>query len=365
MTKETEVTVPDPITLTRDEPDTDLEAGAEAVEIVEDVVVVDPDEPISAADSDDPRGDIYKRHGLKREQEISNQQQESEPGVENDGDAAIIASGDNETSTPPDEDPLVEVVIFEQVRQVPQSKIDKAGGIQMYQMREAAQEQMRRNAARAKELDGREQALDERERSAPQPPAVPSDQHSGHQNPNDLPSDDQSFEVMALRYQDAVLDGDDNAPSILAEMVQKAANSGTHFDEDAFRQQVKDDVLADQRRSKVVKARTALIEDTPELDKNNPKFDHRLYQAVDDETDVLEKRNPHWEPDQVITQAWENVRKWRGSHQTSTMTDKQRGKQSLNRPSSATQRFTPPAPPPRQTNSDYVRDERKRRGLEV
>jgi len=363
MTKETEVkAAPAPAMRSEDRDD-----GGEAVEIVEDIEVINPVEASDDATNDDPRGEIYKNHAAKREKEIADQGDETDQiGLENAETGDRINTDDDQTSTPPDDDPLVEVIIFEQVRRVLQSKVDKAGGLQMYQMREAAQEQMRRNAARANDLDTRETALDDRDRLTPQPPAVPAtDQHKGRP-PGDLPSDDQTLETLGLQFQEAVYDGKDNAALILTQMVKTAANSGESFDKDGFRRQVKEDVLASQRKVKVVKARAALIDANPQLDKTRPdKFDHRLFQAVDDETDVVERNHPEWDPKEVIAEAWKKVSKWKGGHQTETMHDKTKEKQDLNLPRSGTQRFTPPPPAPRQTNSDYVRDERKRRGLEA
>ena len=370
MTKETEVTAaPAPVMRSEDRDD-----EPKVVEIVEDVEIVAADDNTPAEPLvDDPRGDIYKRHGEKREQEIAEQSDETtspsggveQIALENDEPTDIIEAGDDQTSTPPDDDPMVEVVIFEQVRMVPQSKIDKAGGVQMYQMREAAYEQMRRNSSRAVELDNRETALDDRDRQTPQPPAVPAMDQQHGQSPADLPSDDQTLDEMARQYQEAVYDGDDNAPSILTRMVKAAAQTGQPFDENALRRQVTEDVLAGQRKVKVVRARSALIAETPVLDKDNPRFDHRLFQAVDDETDVVERNHPEWEPEQVIAEAWKKVSTWKGGHKTGTMDEKLKDKQELNRPRSGTQRFTPPPPEPRQTNSDYVAQERKRRGLEA
>ncbi|MCP4469881.1 MAG: hypothetical protein GY815_04200 [Gammaproteobacteria bacterium] len=378
MTKETEVTIPAaPVMASRDREEED----PKLVEVIEDVTIVD-DNPVNAAESDDVRGDIYKRHAKKRDAEIAEQidpdsvetptagEENAQIAVENYDSATIIEPG-QQASTPPDEDdPLVEVVIFEQVRQVPQSKIDKAGGIQMYQMREAAYEQMRRNAAAAEELAAREQALDERERSAPQLPAVPSDQQAG-QPPTDLPSDDQTLETMAQQAVEAVYDGRDDAPSTLVKTVESVVqrvldtSPNSNINENDLRKSVTEDVLRDQRKTKVVQARQILFDKTPQLDKRRPdSFDHRLFQAVDDETDVVERQHPEWEPEKVINEAWGRVKKWHGSHQTETMTDKHKEKQELNRPKAATGRFTPPGPPPRKTNSDYVRDQRIARGLE-
>lgn len=366
MTQETEVTAVPPPNLVSAE----REEEPEKVEIVEDikvVKVVKDDETDEETAPEDARAGIYKRHGEKRDAEIAEQIEGKEQiDLDNDESSDILQAGDDRTSTPTDEDPLVEVVIFEHVRMVPQSKVEAAGGLQMYQMREAAYEQMRRNANRTTELDTRETALDDRDRQTPQPPAVPAmDQHKG-QPPEDLPSDDQTLETIAGQFQEALLDDADNAPSLLTQMVKKAAaQAGNNFDEVGFRRQVTEDVLAGQRKVKVVKARAALIEANPVLDKNNSKFDHRLFQAVDDETAVVERHHKEWEPEQILAEAWKKVSKWKGSSLTETMTTKQKEKQELNRPSSGTQRFTQPLPEPRQTNSDYVAAERKRRGLEV
>lgn len=366
MTDETEVKpAPAPVMRSGDR---------ETVEIVEDVEIVAAAEEARESDeSENPRGDIYKRHSEKRNEEIASQDPNYEPAVvesydkslENAGESHILRSDGDRTSTPPDEDPLVEVVVFEAVRMVPKSKVDKAGGLQMYQMREAAQEQMRRNASTAKSLAEREKALDARERQTAKPPAVPATDQRTRQTPADLPSDDQTLETMARQYQEAVYDGEDNAPLILTQMVKAAAKSGEPFDRDGFRQQVTKDVLGSQRKTKVVKARNALFEANPQLDKNSPKFDHRLFQAVDDETDVVERQHPEWEPDEVMGQAWKNVNKWKGSPLTDTMADKLTDKQNLNRPIGGTGRFKPPAPAPRQTNSDYVSKQRIARGLEA
>jgi hypothetical protein len=370
MTKETEVAVaPAPVMRA-----SDREEGAEPVEIVEDVEIIASETDDNPDAVDDVRADIYKRHGEKREEEIAEQRDGAEPenpdpkqnALENDEAGVILDPGDDQSSTPTDEEPMVEVVIFEQVRMVSAAKVEKAGGVQMYQMREAAYEQMRRNNSRATELDTRETALDDRDRQTLQPPAVPATDQRNRQTPTDLPSDDQTLETMARQYQEAVYDGQDNAPSILTQMVKTAANTGEAFDKDGFRKQVTEDVLSSQRKVKVVSARSALIDANPALDKNRPdKFDHRLFQAVDDETDVVERRHPEWEPAQVIAEAWKKVSKWKGGHNTDSMADKNRDKQDLNRPRSGTKRFTPPPPAPRQTNSDYVANQRKARGLDT
>jgi hypothetical protein len=89
-----------------------------------------------------------------------------------------------------------------------------------------------------------------------------------------------------------------------------------------------------------------------------------MFEAIDSETVVVEREHQDWEPEQVVQEAYDRIRKWRGVPSTETMSEKQAQKRAMNRPKAANARYTPPPPPPRQTNSDYVQQERKRRGLE-
>ncbi len=191
--------------------------------------------------------------------------------------------------------------------------------------------------------------------------AVPAmDPQTGENPDRSTPSGDQ-YEELARQYSEAVYDGNAEAPSILQRMVDHAVANGKSFDRDAFRQQVKEDVLADQRRSKIVKATNGLIDAHPELNERDTRFDPRMYTAVDDETSVVERQHPDWEPEQVVQEAYNRVQKWRGGHKTSTMKDKQKEKQSMSRPRASTQRYAKPPPPrnqrPPTTLPGYARSE--------
>lgn len=350
----------------------------DAVEVVE-AVEIDQPEPDKREietiinEDDDPRGAIYARYNEKREVEIAEQNAENgEIAVDDDGSEAIIESqGAQSTDTPPDSDPMVEVTISGVTRQVSKKKVDDAGGVENYQIRIAAQEQMERNAHAAREIEERKKALDEQERqfAAKQAEVPAMDPHKG-QTPDDLPSDGQPLEDMAKQVLDAVYDGDENAPSTLiktVESVVKRVVGESHsqdVDPDQIRQQVTEEVLQQQHYAKVVKARDSLFTATPQLNKADTRFDPRLFQAVDDETDIVAKQNPAWDPDQVINQAWTNVKSWKGGFQTETMTDKQEAKKEMNRPRTGSGRYKPPPPAPRQTDSDYVKSLRNERGLE-
>jgi len=385
MTNETEVTAaPEPAVASRDREEVVEKAETENVEVVETVETAPeprPDIEDVIEQRDDPRSEIYKRHTEKRESEIEQSQaemfetgdeKEDSPGeneqiaVETDNSTAIIESEPEPTDTPPDSEKMATVKILGIDRQVPQSKIDAAGGVENYQIRIAAQEQMERNAHERAALEARQAALDERERRiAASMAEIPAMDSQSAANPTrSTPLDSQTLTEKARQYQEAVYDDADDAPSILAEMIQMAANTGQQFDENAFRQKVKEDVLAEQRQAKIVKASHALIEAHPELNQRDASYDPRMFEAIDSETVVVEREHQDWEPEQVVQEAYDRIRKWRGVPSTETMSEKQAQKRAMNRPKAANARYTPPPPPPRQTNSDYVQQERKRRGLE-
>lgn len=348
----------------------------EEPEIVETAEIVEP-ETTETDETDDVRGDIYKRHSQKRDKEIEEDTalpgQDTEIVVDNDGARDIIDDEDGASpvsATPSDVDePMVNVTVYGDVHRVPQSRIDKMPGndndtkLQAYQKHLAVEKGLENNAHTARALEAREKAIAEREqRIKLEDAAVPAMDRQEGTPDRSTPLDDQNLEEQARRYQEAVYDNDEDAPSILAGMVATAVNSGDKFDPDTFRRQVKDEMLQEQRQSKIVKATTALISSHPELNERDPRFDPRTFTAVDDETTVVERQHPEFEPDEVVEEAYSRVQKWKGGHQTETMTDKQKEKQQRSRPRVGSQRYTPPPPPKRQTNSDYVASLRVTRG---
>jgi len=384
MTKETEVIpAPTPAMASRDReedpPKVEAKPGVET-EITEEFEVdplkkVEKDYEDVLIDSEDPRAHIYKRHNEKRDQELADQgeidpenteidDENTDLGVENNESGAIIDAQDD-NRRPAKGEEMVEVLVYGDMHRVPKSRVDKAGGLQAYQKHLAVEKGLEINAHREKSLDEREKDIDDRESRVSTKAAVPAqDPHKA--NPTDLPSDDQNLVEMARQYQEAVYDGGDSAPSILAGMVAHASQSGEKFDKDAFRVQVKDEVLADQRYSKIVKARTKLFADTPELNKKDVKFDPRLFTAIDDETPKVERDHPELEPEQVIQEAYSRISKWKGGQKPiETMKDKHDAKREMNRPKASNQRFKPSPPAPRPTNSDYVAEQRRLRGQEA
>ena len=318
MTKETVVeAAPEPVKVSSER--------EEGTEIVEDVVIEPPEVQTKdyediIIDSDDPRADIYKRHNEKRDVEIQDSEAEFGPGnpelddenpdlaVETDEVGAIIKPPPQE-ATPPDAPEMVDVKILGDVRSVPKDKIEAAGGVENYQIRIAAQEQMERNAHERAANEQRATSLDERERRMEAiTAAIPAMDSQTSQTPDrSTPTDGQNLEEQARRYQEAVYDDAAEAPSILASMVRAAASAGETFDKDAFRKQVKEDVIREQRQAKIVKAGQIMINSHPELNMKDAKFDPRMYQSIDIETMVVEREHPEWEPDEVVQEAYERV----------------------------------------------------------
>lgn len=377
MTKETETYIEDKNMVTRDREEEIVETHelapepAPEPEDIEDVI----------ATVDDPRSEIYSRFSKKRNEEIE-QQVDPEMPVDQEASGDIIESAEDsdQSSTPPDGDAeTVEIRVYENTMNVPRDRIEKMPGdtfeqkMQAYQKQEAVNVGMTRNAQERQDLETRRANLDARERAlAEREAALPAtDGQQGQQTPSDLPEPDgQTLEEMARQYQEAVYDDRADAPQLLAAIVKKAAQTGQQvpvqaIDEDALRESVTQDVLASQRQAKIVKASNQLIAAHPELNQRNPEFDPRMFQAIDAETVAVEQEHPEWEPEQVVQEAYDRIQKWKGVQQTSeTMSDKQAQKRAMTRPRSGTQRFTQPPPPPRKTNSDYVTEQRKARGLE-
>lgn len=331
--------------------------ASDEVQLDESVVIEDPTpaaEPIDFEDMDDPRLQIAAKHDEKH-RDFS---EKGESGLETDESTDIISGNDGDPE-------MVEVKVSGEIRQVEKAKVDKAGGVQAYQKQQAADAGMRENARQRDTLDDRARTLDARERLiAGKEAALPTlgAQPKG-QSPADLPlPGDQTIETLARQYQEAVYDGEENAPELLAQLVQTAKDQNTPIDETAMITRAADELERRTRRKQVTTATKVLIDAHPELNKESSEFDGRLWTAIDDETTVVERQNPDWEPQDVLNEAYTRISKWKGSHKTGTMTSKAEQKRHMNRPRANSGRYTPPPPPPARTASDYVADLRKNRG---
>ena len=372
-TNRTEATMDNPVMASRDEQEEqaqqdelELEAqldDEEEVEITETAEIEDDDdeEPQDFDDMDDPRLKIAAKHDETHrnfgEKDESDEEIDDED-VETDESADII-------ELQPDQEEMIEVIVYGDTRMVPKSKVDKAGGLQQYQKQLAVEAGFQANAQRAESLDNREQALADREREIEaKEAALPTlDAQQGQTNPTDLPTGDQTIEQLAQRYQEAVYDGDESAPQLLAQLINRAAaTQNTSIDVESIKQEAADEFERRERQKKVITASRTLLKEHPELDRKSSDFDPRLYQAVDDETVVVERQNPEWEPQEIIQEAYRRVAEWKGGQPTDTMADKAAAKRRINRPRAQGTRSKKPPPPPARTASDYVQDVKRARG---
>jgi len=355
--------------------------AASDVEITEKVELEDPDAAPApdyedqVVNLDDPRQLIAKKHqDTHRNFDTEGMDpgtQEGETTVESTDTPDIISADDLKEE-------IVEVKIYDEVRRVPKSKVDKAGGIAEYQKQVAVAEGFQRNAKRTQELDEREARIKAQElASKPVPDELPTLDAPEVQkpNPDDPPAKgDQSLEELLTNYHEALLDGDDETRDQLALKLHKRnSESAQPVNMDSMIDRVADraaniivkreaDEKAKQRLIDTTAAADSLIERTPQLQHRHKQFDRILYNAVNDETDIIENLHPDWEPAKVIAEAWNKVKSWKGGTNVNTLNAKQEQKRAMNRPQASTGRHTPPPEPPARTDSDYVTDLKKSRG---
>ena len=148
---------------------------------------------------------------------------------------------------------------------------------------------------------------------------------------------------------------------VLREFACVVCDDYFHFAADKLAKREADE-RARQRLIDTTTAASALIDRTPQLQHKNKSYDRILFTAVNDETDIIQKQHPDWEPAKVIAEAWNKVKSWKGGTNVSSMSAKQELKRGMNRPQASTGRYTPPPAPPERTDSDYVTDLKKSRG---
>jgi len=337
------------------------EGGAPVEEpIVEELVELEA--PAEEYDeSDDPRAQISKNFQKKHR----NYEEGEQKPIDNDADPVI------ESDPGLLADDQIEIKINQEVRLVDRSKIDKMAGdtfeerVVAYQKQLAVDDGFQRNAAQKATLDQREVAQAERERLwNEQQAALPSLDAPTSQPPADLPTlGDQTIEQLATEYQEAVYEGDESAPKLLTNLLTKAAGQQQPtIDVEKLKSDAADEFEKRAKGKKIVRATRLLFDDHPELDRKKPEFDQRLYTAVNDETDVVERQNPDFEPQDVINEAWRRVVKWKGGYKTDTMNEKLDSKRQMNRPRATNGRFGKPPEPPAKTGSDYVNSLKEARG---
>jgi hypothetical protein len=309
---------------------------------------------------DDPRQAIAKKFEEKHRKFDENAEDEPESEesvVESEETADII---DLEAARIPE---MVTIKVNGRELEVEKERVDKAGGVQAYQKEVAVSEGFKEIAAQKKHLEQKEAELLAREQRI-QAQTLPVQGVSPQQPPADLPvQGDQSIEELAQQYHTALLDGDDEQRDKLFARIT-AANRVTEkpIDVAALINQ------ATQNAVQIIEARNQdnlIRQAQDDLKTSHPELltDELLFRSVDLESEIVARDNPHWSPGQILNKAYANVVDWKGEHKTDSMVEKETRKRAMNRPKASTGRASAPPPPPTRTDSDYVAELRKQRGL--
>ena len=359
-------TVPQTVTIRDNDPATaiPLDEGQELVEAV--VLDDEPGDTLSLQDeidtSEDPRDAIARRHDEKY-RDTSEISEES-----NDLQDKSLDNGEKVAETANSE--LVQIKVSGRIIEVEKERVDKAGGIEAYQ-KEVAVSQGFQDIAQQKKILKQEAAdLEERKAAFEERIKIPSSppDESAKSQKTDLPNlGDQSISDLVRLQREALVEGDDEtADRIQIQLLGIRDSKDTQEPAQDIEIRAANRALGmmDERALKN-SIRTAVSKfyiDNPEV---NKKSDPRLFQMIDDETDLVEAEFPDYSPQQVLTKAYDRVKEWRGNKKPlSSLETKQSEKRSTIRPKTRTGRSEPIPEPREQTRSEWVTEQRKLRGLE-
>lgn len=325
--------------------------------------VTDDDGSLDTDDApiDDARAAIAEKFKRQRRQEL---------GLAGDPEQGKEAAGAVA------EDEPVTIKVNGKERQVPKSKIDEAGGVDIYQRRAAASEElnaaheMRRQAeALMRQVNSRAAEIQRQEHELQQHRNHKDKQHD---DPPSVPTDAE-MKNLARKYHESIMDGDMDAADDLLVRMQTARSGATESIEAVAKQAAE---LAHQKiaQSEFAKSRREGI-DVFEKEYKDIAGDPTLRGFANEKTKEIYSEHPDWEPKRVILEAAEQVSNWVSEMRGGTGYNKPAAdmpssakldaKRQLTviRGGSSARALPRPAPRP-QTNSEYVQSLRKARGLE-
>ena len=316
-------------------------------------------EPKVVLDESDPRAAIYAKHKEQRQ-------------AEGDGTPVGLSpdAPKQEAAPPADEqapDEMVTVKVNGREKKVSKAKVEQAGGLDVYQKRLAAEEDLRmakeerrrvqeyeqQLAAKAQELQRIEQEISKR--AVQQPAAAPPDQGE--------------LKQLAKQYHEAILNGDiDQAdelllkingartatPQIDAEGIARRAAAEAKAALQAERQREQQQVFEAERQEAV-----ARFEEEFSDIAENPD----LRDFADQKTLKIMRENPSWRPAKIIEEAARQVREALGKT-APPPSSREEAKRNITTVRAASVRNQPKPQPKPPTSSQYVENLRKARGLE-
>jgi hypothetical protein len=264
-----------------------------------------------------------------------------------------------ETETPAEE--LITIKVDGKEQQVPISKVRDIG-VRALQKELAADARLNEAAQRAKELEERENQIKQREMLARDLELRYKQDNAGP------PKGAQDFKETAKKVLNAIYDDDqDKAADALTQLFAGRQSATPDVDTvvrqaaQAAREAARQEYEERKAREDHVKAVEAFKQTFPDI-----VSDQRLFDQADRETLVVKKEHPDWALPQILEEAGKRVSEWKRHFGGSEVTQKATArKQSLDNPSSASVRHSPPPAQEPKTASQTIAEMRKARGLPV
>ena len=311
-----------------------------------------------AINEDDPRAAIYAKHRDKRQAEISGTPVGSEPQT----DAAPAAVVEEEVEEE------VTVKINGREKKVSRAKVDEAGGVDAYQKRAAAAEELRLAKEERHKLQDMEAQLTEKARQL-QAYEQQISQRAVQQPAASPPPNEGEMKQLAGKYHEAILNGDIDVANDLLIKLQGAQKVATPDGEAIARRAVAEAKSAMDAERRAERQQAFELERQEAVARFESEFtdiadDPELRDFADMKTIKIMQAHPDWRPGKVIDEAARQVREALGKPVKAEPSEKLEAKRSMTTVRGGSSRATPRPVPKPQTSSQYVEGLRKARGLE-
>ena len=337
----------------------------EVVDVVVDEKAID--EPVVEKEISE-RDRIALKYKKRQEEELGIEPSKTEAELEVEPEAVA--------STEPE---LVEVKINGQLRQIPSEKIEKAGGIELYQKTVSANEGLKEVSDERKKLQDERQQFDqwqsEQKQKLSQSAAPPAKGEQQQDERRDPPLGDQNKALdLAKQYREAMYEGEETkADEIMTRMMslKEAQNQGSatpstqEIDVEAIKTEAADlatKTIEQRERSKSLKTAQQAFDDNFSDIKGDPE----LFKMADRKTLEIQRDNPDWSPQQIIEESGKQVRAWvekfGGKPAPNTRNEKLDAKRGMQSVKAGTGKAKAPAPAKQETRSDYITRLRESRG---
>jgi hypothetical protein len=263
----------------------------------------------------------------------------------------------------------VTVKINGREKKVSRAKVDEAGGVDAYQKRAAAAEELRLAKEERHKLQDMEAQLNEKARQL-QAYETQISQRAVQQPAASPPPNEGEMKQLAGKYHEAILNGDIDVANDLLIKLQGARQQATPDGDAIARRAVAEARAAMDAERKAERQQAFELERQEAVARFESEFtdiadDPELRDFADMKTIKIMQAHPEWRPGKVIDEAARQVREALGKPQVKAEpSDKIEAKRSMTNVRGGSARATPrPAPQP-PSRSQFVENLRKSRGLE-